>query len=203
MAATARERLELVLGDAEVSRFYPAAYGRAIWDSVRSLRPRKMIEFGVHRGYSAIIAALAMEENGSGSLGAYDWWEDGRRDGVDEAGLALRHFDRYGVGSRISLRELDFFAWIRAPEPCDLLYVDIDNDGDKIRSLYEGLRPQIEAGLVVLFEGGSEERDRHPVMTGRKPMGAVRTFTGYEIVLDVFPSLSRISAGAPAAPGSR
>jgi hypothetical protein len=159
-----------------------------------------MIEFGVHRGYSAIIAALAMEENGCGSLRAYDWWEDGRRDAVDEAAIALGHFARYAVASRISLREADFFAWIQAPEPCDLLYFDIDNDGDKLRSLYDGLRGQIEAGLVVLFEGGSEERDRHPVMARRTPIGAIRALTGYEVVLDEFPSLSRIATGAPAAP---
>jgi hypothetical protein len=188
-----RERLERVLVDGEVSRFYPISYGRGIWDTVLALRPAVMVEFGVHRGYSAIIAALAMEEAGSGHLKAYDWWEDGRREGFDEERIALDHFARYDVGHRITLQAMDFHDWIGRPELCDLLYFDIDNDGDKIEAMFSGLQSQIERGLTVLFEGGCAERDRHESMIGRTPIRAVQQLTGYRIVVDDFPSLSVIS----------
>jgi len=190
---TPRDRLEQVLVDHDVSRFYPASYGRAIWNAVLGLRPTAMVEFGVHRGYSAIVAALAMEEIGLGHLKAYDWWEDGRREGFDEERIALDHFARYGVGHRITLREMDFYQWIGSAETCDLLYFDIDNDGDKIEAMFAGLRPQIDRGLTVLFEGGNEERDRHESMVGRTPIRAAQELTGYRIIVDDFPSLSIIS----------
>lgn len=153
-----------------------------------------MVEFGVQRGCTAIVAALAMEQAGYGRLHAYDWWEDGKRDGFDEAGIALDHFDLYGVRDRITLEDRDFFEWLRQPEPCDLLYLDIDNDGAKIQAMFEGLRAQIAAGLTILFEGGSDERDRHFTMEGRPPIAATRPLTGYRILVDEFPSLSVIAA---------
>jgi hypothetical protein len=195
---TPRERLEQVLVDCDVSRFYPASYGRAIWNAVVDLRPTSMVEFGVHRGYSAIVAALAMEEIGHGHLKAYDWWEDGRREGFDEERIALGHFARYGVQQRITLRTVDFFEWIRDPETCDLLYFDIDNDGDKVEAMFAGLRPQIERGLTVLFEGGNEERDRHESMVGRTPIRVAQQLTGYRIIVDDFPSLSVIARDSEA-----
>ena len=189
-----RERLGALNADADVSRFYPQSFGAAIWDTVLATRPRVMVEFGVHCGYSAIVAALAMEQAGSGHLRAYDWWEDGKRDGFDEARVALDHFDRYGVRDRITLEDRDFFEWLRQPEPCDLLYFDIDNDGAKVQAMFDGLRPQIAAGLTILLEGGSDARDQHVSMVGRPPIAATRALTGYRILVDEFPSLSVIGA---------
>lgn len=191
-----RERLAALHRDTDVSRFYPPAFGAAIWDTVLATRPRVMVEFGVHRGYTAIVAALAMEQAGLGELRAYDWWEDGKRDGFDEAAIALAHFDRYGVRDRITLEDRDFFEWLGRPEPCELLYFDIDNDGAKVQAMFDGLRPQIAAGLTILLEGGSDARDRHVSMTGRPPIAATRELTGYRILVEEFPSLSVIAAAA-------
>lgn len=196
------QRLAALNADREVSRFYPPSYGAAIWETVLSVRPHLMIELGVHRGYTAIVAALAMEQAGHGRLRAYDWWEDGKRDGFDEARIAREHFDRYGVQDRITLEDRDFFEWIRQPEPCDLLYFDIDNDGAKVETLFDGLRTQIDRGLPVLIEGGSDERDRHVSMQGRRPIAAAQARTGYRILVDEFPSLSLIAVHPQAPQGT-
>jgi hypothetical protein len=192
-SSTPRERFDQLLADREVALHYPACYGRAIWNAVVDLRPTLMVEFGVNRGYTAIIAALAMEDIGSGHLKAYDWWEDGRREGFDEERIALDHFAKYEVRHRITLQTMDFFDWIRNPETCDLLYFDIDNDGDKVEAMFDGLRAQIDRGLTVLLEGGSDDRDRHDSLAGRRPIGTTRSLAGYRIILDEFPSLSVIS----------
>jgi hypothetical protein len=189
-----RERFHAVSTDPDVNRFYPESFGAAIRDEVLATRPRTMVHFGVHRGYTAIVSALAMEEVGTGQVRAYDWWEDGKRDGFDEARNAKGHFDRYGVSERIVLEDLDFFEWLRHPEPCDLLYLDIDNDGAKVEAMWNALRPQIGRGLRILFEGGSDARDRHVSMAGRQPIATTRALTGYRILVDEFPSLSMIAA---------
>jgi hypothetical protein len=192
--ATPRERLECLLRDrGDVACYYPASFGTAIWDAVLAVRPETMVNFGVYRGYSSIIAALAMEEVGRGRVLAYDNWEDRVPEGPDPQAIAQYHIDAYGVGHRITLREREFGDWIANPEECDLLYLDIDNDGEKVGSMFWGLRARIDRGLVVLFEGGSEERDQHPVMAGRPPIGAIQEETGYEVVVQEFPSLSRIA----------
>ncbi|MCU0242027.1 MAG: class I SAM-dependent methyltransferase [Vicinamibacteria bacterium] len=188
-----RERFEALLADRAVALHYPSSYDQAIWDTVHALQPAVMIEFGVNRGYIAIIAALALEENGLGHLKVYDCWEEGRRDGFDEERIALDHFAKYGVQLRITLQAMDFYDWLRKPETCDLLYFDIDNDGDKVQAMFEGLRPQIDRGLTILLEGGSKDRDRHDSLAGRRPIGTTQSLTGYQIIVDEFPSLSMIS----------
>lgn len=194
------QRLEILFKDSEITvpfdPPYPPEYGKAIWDAVLSIRPRVMVEFGVHRGFTSVIAGLAMEHVGRGRLLSYDNWEDRVAEGPDPQAIAQHNIDRYGVGHRVMLRERDFFEWIRFPDECDLIYFDIHNDGEKVMKLFEGLRDRIEQGLVVLFEGGNDERDRHPTMKGRVPINVAKKVTGYEIIVHDFPSLSRISWSA-------
>jgi hypothetical protein len=54
----------------------------------------------------------------------------------------------------------DFFKFCDDPsKEFDLLYFDIDNDGDKVLEMYNGCKSNIEKGSVVIFEGGSQVRD--------------------------------------------
>jgi len=59
--------------------------------------------------------------------------------------------------------------------------MDIDNDGDKILKLYENVKPQIESGSIVLFEGGSEERDTY-VKEGATKMNDVKDVLDYNLL---------------------
>jgi predicted O-methyltransferase YrrM len=190
--ASPAHKLELLLVDQEVAWFYPPAYGRAIWDVVREVRPRTMIEFGVHHAYTALVAALAMEALGAGHLQAYDRWDDDVAGQPGAAHAAQANIDKYGMGHRVTLASRDFWDWIRAPEPCDIFYFDIDNTGDKVLAMYEGLRPWIARGGVVLLEGGSAERDHHESMKNATPIRSVIDTVRYRVIVDEFPSLSRI-----------
>lgn len=189
------ERFDLLQEDEAVARFYPPSYGRAIWDTVMTTRPELMIEFGVYRGYTAICAALAMEEANRGRLLGYDSWEDHQEGGVEISRIAEGHLSKYGIAHRVTLLQKDFQSWILSPEPCDLLYFDIDNDGEKVGALHEGLKNQIARGLTILFEGGSPARDEHSTMSGRVPIGTQQLATGYRIIVEDFPSLSVIRKG--------
>ena len=59
--------------------------------------------------------------------------------------------------------------------------MDIDNDGDKLLKLYERTKSQIEKGSVVVFEGGSEERDKY-VKEGLTKMNEVKDIVGYQVL---------------------
>jgi hypothetical protein len=189
---TPRERLQHLHGDKQVNWFFPASFGNALWDAVLAVRPAIMIAFGVDPGYTTIVAALALEEAGHGRLLAYDNWEDQLPGGPDLQALVRSRIDRYGIGHRLTLAKCDFRDWIGNPEDCDLLYLDIDNDGERVGWMFDGLRVRIERGLIVLFEGGTEARDQHPHYAERPPIRNLQEKIGYETILEDFPSLSRV-----------
>ena len=58
---------------------------------------------------------------------------------------------------------------------------DLWND-DKLLDLYENVKQDIVNGSVVLFEGGSLERDNHGV--GGRKMNDVKNEIGYEVLTD-------------------
>ena len=70
----------------------------------------------------------------------------------------MDHYKEWKVKNYINLYKKDFYDWIKTDEEFDFLYLDIDNDGDKLLTLYNKVYPQIEGGSVVFFEGGSPMR---------------------------------------------
>jgi spermidine synthase len=66
----------------------------------------------------------------------------------------------YGLQDYVKVDYGDFFKFCDDPsKEFDLLYFDIDNDGDKVLEMYNGCKSNIEKGSVVIFEGGSQVRD--------------------------------------------
>jgi hypothetical protein len=80
-------------------------------------------------------------------------------------------------------REKDFYEWIKTDESFDFLYFDINNNGDKILDLYKKSKDKIKNGSVIMFEGGSLERDNHGIIIpGGKKMNDVKNIIGYEVL---------------------
>lgn len=157
--------------------------GRTIYEFVRELRPKSVVEYGALHGYSAAAIAQALRDSGDGGkLTSYDLWEAYSHKHGDIATareaiatLGLSDFVEFRHG-RLGDRSLGEY---------DLLHLDISNDGDKLMeaiSLFDG---------PILFEGGSRERDEVPWMAefGRRPMvGSCK----YRILNYQFPSISYI-----------
>jgi len=127
-----------------------------LYSVVETLRPKKIIELGPGWGVTTITIALACKENNiDANINAYDIWNDSYWGTYNNT---LERYKEWGVSEYINLYNKDFYEWAKTDEDFDLLYFDIDNNSSKILDLYNKVRPQIENGSVVLFEGGSDVR---------------------------------------------
>jgi hypothetical protein len=99
------------------------------------------------------------ENNIDGHIKSYDIWDDrywGKKD------VTQAEYEAWSVGNYINLEKLDFFDWIKnGCEDFDFLYFDINNTSEKLETLYDAVKTQIDNGSVVFFEGGSKERDSY------------------------------------------
>ncbi len=165
--------------------------GVLLRDLVLQYTPKIIVEFGVLHGYSTVHMAQGLRQLGDGHLFGYDLWEKYpyRCTTLDMTQANLR---RFGVVSFVTLAQADFFKWLDDPEPFDMLHVDISNDGDIIEHMLTKLEPQINNGAIVVFEGGSVERDRHSWMIdyNKRPIHPLQEKFGFEILDKRFPSIS-------------
>jgi len=163
--------------------------GTTLYETVLSLKPLKIVEFGCLNGYSTVCMAMALKELGEGILTVYDLYEEYPYKHASRSEV-WKNIEKYGLQDYVRLEKGDFYQWIRHPEPFDLLHVDISNDGDIIELLDRGLRHR--KGGVVLFEGGTKERDEVDWMIkyGKKAINSCPV--NYKIINTAFPGISRL-----------
>ena len=153
-----------------------------LYNIVKDFKPKRIIEFGPGRGQTTITMALALKEIGSGKINSYDLWVDEYWGDIKTCSIG---FTEWGIEDFNNLEHLDFYDWIKLPKEdreFDILYFDIDNNGDKLLDLYDGVKDNIDNGSIVLFEGGSLERDNHGV--GGRKMNDVKNQIGYKVLTD-------------------
>lgn len=160
--------------------------GRTLYDLVLEHKPTTVIEFGTLNGYSAVCIGLALKKLGHGALISYDLWDEykfkkGNKAHVEEVLV------KYGVEDFVALKQGNFDTWV--PEPFDLMHVDISNDGSVLTRLQ---KKTVGMGGLVLFEGGSPQRDRCEWMLkyNKQPMQSCGV--RYEVINEDFPSLSKL-----------
>jgi predicted O-methyltransferase YrrM len=165
--------------------------GRTFYDLVLEHKPKKIIEFGTLYGYSTVAMAMALDELGEGHVWANDLFEDYefRHSTMEET---QKNIDTYGVTKYITLQRNDFEEWLKNPEPFDLLHVDISNKGDTIERLYEAVKDQIAHGAIVIFEGGTEERDQVEWVTKYNCKKIYGSGIPYKVLNPNFTSLSQL-----------
>lgn len=133
---------------------------------VTTFKPRVAVELGVLHGYSTLAIARALEENNRAGeypcvLDSYDIFED----------YPHNHAEKKEVQDRITLAGLDPYVKLikldasqahekYANDTVYFLHVDLSNTGDVLRSMIEIWHPKMILGGMILFEGGSEERDK-------------------------------------------
>lgn len=165
--------------------------GRTLYDLVLKHKPKKIVEHGILFGYSTVVMAQALDEIGEGHIYAYDLFDT----------YAFKHstmketqanIDRYGLGKYVTLEQKDFEEWLKLSEDFDLMHIDISNKGDTIERLYEAVKEQVQKGAIVVFEGGSEERDNVEWMVKYNCKKLRDAKVPFEVIDERFPSLSII-----------
>jgi predicted O-methyltransferase YrrM len=175
------------------SSFQQNDLGQTLYNIVLEKKPKKIVEWGTLYGYSAVAMAMALDELGEGHITAYDLFEDYpfKHSSMEQT---QSNIDQHGVSKYITLERGDFSDWIMNPEPFDLLYVDISNNGDTIARLYAGVKERIASGATVLFEGGSAEHDEIEWMVKYGFRKIADSGVPYQLLDARFPSISIITA---------
>jgi predicted O-methyltransferase YrrM len=161
-------------------------------------KPQKVIEFGTKAGLTTITIALALKEiEENGKIVSYDCFDQQVKERISDVisiDQVLNNIKKWNCQDIIEVKKMDFFDWIKDPQQFDLMYLDIDNDGDKIQQLSDAVYDQLLRGSIIVFEGGSIERDNVPWMLSKnkKQMNLVKDYVKYKVIDERFPSLSMI-----------
>lgn len=163
--------------------------GLVLQGLVMNYQPKKIVEFGVLEGYSTIAMGNALRALGHGHIIACDLWHHYDYNHV-MMDVAQSNIDRAGLNDYVTLWQGDYHTWLQNPCKFDMLHVDISNDGAVIEKTLTTLAPHIEEGAIVVFEGGSKERDQVEWMKGRNLINPLQKKFGFEILDERFPSIS-------------
>ena len=164
-----------------------------MYSMILDIKPRVVVEYGTEHAGTAIVMGLALKEllETEGHIGVvytYDTFEKQSKGEIGSApnyNVALQNIKGYGLEEIVKVNYGDFYEFCDNPnKEFDLLYFDIDNDGDKVLEMYNGCKNNIEQGSIVLFEGGSETRDNVGWMISKNKtkMNSVKEITGYELL---------------------
>lgn len=166
------------------SSFKENDLGATLYELVRDIKPKTIIEFGALHGYSTIAMAMALDKNNKGVIKSFDLWNKYPYKSTSQEDTAF-NVKSYGLEKYVELHYADFWEW--TPEECDLFYIDISNDGDIIERAYEKMK---EYAKYIVFEGGSEARDQVEWMieNNKKPINGCGV--KYDVLNSDFPSIS-------------
>lgn len=143
------------------SSYIPNNYGEVFESIIYTYPPIVAVELGILDGYSTYYIANAIKNNNLGHLYAYDLFEDysfnhGIMKEVQEE-LDKRHLTDF-----VTLYKMDAFDAhkLYQDNSVHFLHVDLSNTGEIVRKIMEQWHKKIVHHGVILFEGGSEERDK-------------------------------------------
>lgn len=160
--------------------------GKTLYEFVLYEKPDIVIDFGVLDGYSTVALALGCKANGKGKVKVYDLFEDYEYKHSNLPTL-VKNLKEYGLIDWVEIEQKNFFDWVKDPEPFDLIHIDISNTGDII-----DIVGTLKGRGTVLFEGGSEERDRVGWMVVHNKRRIRDSKVEFQVVNKLFPSLSKL-----------
>ena len=177
------------------SSYHSNNLGEDLYNFVLENKPNTIIEFGILNGYSLISMALALKKLGNGKIIAYDLFEEYNYNKPDTIKL-LENIKKYEVLEYIELKKGSLFDWFTSPEEFDLMHVDVSNDGDVILQLYNNIKKYLDKGSILLFEGGSQERDEVHWMKkyNKTPINDIKPIINYKLLTEKFPSISYVKS---------
>jgi len=164
-----------------------------LYSMVLDIKPKVIVEYGTEHAGTAIVMGLALKElyekkQHKGTVHTYDTFQQQSKGEIGSSpsyNIAVQNIQRYGLQDYIKVDRGDFFEFCDRPnKDFDLLYFDIDNDGDKVLEMYKGCVENIKQGSVVIFEGGSQVRDDVEWMNrlNKTKINDVKDAVGYDLL---------------------
>lgn len=146
----------------ESTSFKDDFYDNFFFNLVKERKPKCIVNLGIYKGHATYCMATALEDNGFGILEGWDLWEQYpfTHCTMEEA---IANLD----GLPVILRQQDAFDAYQyyPPDYVDILFVDISNTGETYKRILEDWHLILKKGGLIIFEGGSEERDQVEWMT--------------------------------------
>lgn len=174
------------------SSYMPNHIGRDIMATVEKVKPKTVVEFGVLDGYSTYWILKSLQNQwgveSNAKLYSYDLWSEYKYN-HGQLEIVKNVIGSIDIYNQVSLNYGNFYDWIKSPPEVDLVHLDISNDGDIVEHAISNL----PSGTVLLFEGGSEERDNIDWMKKyqRRPIRSIKY--EYTVLNNNFPSLSIVT----------
>lgn len=160
--------------------------GKTLYEFVVYEKPEVVIDFGVLDGYSTIALAMGCKENKKGKVKVYDLFEDYEYNHAKIERL-VKNIKEYGLIDWVEIEQKNFFDWVKDPEHFDLIHIDISTTGDILDII-----GTLKGKGTVLFEGGSEERDRVGWMVKHNKRKINDSSVKFQVVNKLFPSISKL-----------
>lgn len=164
--------------------------GRVIYNEVIKAAPKTVVEFGVLRGYSTVCIAQALRDQGFGHVTSYDLWDSHPYQLEDKADVQKR-IDSLGLSEWVTLETGSIWDILPTLPSANFYHIDVGNDGSVLKFVERETREARLNGSVVLFEGGSAERDMVKWMVEAKKV-PMRGSVEYEILDPRRPSISKL-----------
>ena len=141
--------------------------GSVFYSLARSEKPTLIVELGTYMGYSSLHLAAALKDNNptKSELHLIDLWNEYpyRHCSLEQAEENFRKNQLLEqINTRVVFKQSDAFSIASdyQDSSIDLLHIDISNDGNSLKDCLELWEQKIRPGGLLLFEGGSSERDQ-------------------------------------------
>jgi predicted O-methyltransferase YrrM len=129
------------------------SYGEFIQGITQTLNPNKILEIGILDGYS--LESFVKGCNKNTKIDAYDLFDDFNGNHSDKNKL----FDYFKNYTNVTIQHGDFYKLHNSISEYDLIHIDIANNGDVFEYVIQNYLPKLSDNGVILFEGGSINRD--------------------------------------------
>jgi hypothetical protein len=139
------------------SSYKENGYQYLFYALTRLLQPESIVEIGVLQGFSLLSIGCALKANGRGEIHAFDLFEEYeyKCDNFDNVSSRV---STMGLDKCVTLHQADAPSVTGLIEETDILHVDVSNDGEIVGEIFSQWASR--TSRVMIFEGGSLERDR-------------------------------------------
>jgi len=150
-----------IIVDSLESSYKANNLGWVFYSLVRIFQPRFCIEVGVYQGYSALFTLAGLRDNQFGYWTGYDLFDDYPYKHTQQT-VPYTNIIQAGLSDYVGdLKQMDLQA---APQDLgermvDFCHIDVSNTGHTIQWCCDRFAKHINTGGLLLFEGGSQERD--------------------------------------------